>query len=241
MKVCIISGRHPITKFKSFKNHRLYAKKFGYSYIHCKWPTEEKNPYLNKVHYILKYIDLYDFIVWIDDDAFFFDFEKDIMQFAPQGDVILSICKSPSFKELKTFLSSGQFILKSNVHAKNLLNKILRQDQNQVKQWWSDDLGYYTNGDQDILVYLLLTDSEFKSKFSLYDYKKFNSRVENLFGIDSHKPLILHFTGRPEIKMQNYKKVQNEFKLLPSLLPQKNKYISANKFLSRITKVFLDV
>lgn len=230
MKICIISGRYPITRFDSPINHKLYADKFGYSYIHCNWPTKEKNPYFNKIHYILSYLDSYDYIIWIDDDAFFFDFETDIMKFAPKGDSIFSACKSPSYKELKTFFSSGQFILKSNPLSKVFLKKILHQELSQVKKWWYDDLGFYTKGDQDIMVYLFHKDKEFINRFTLYDYKKFNSRPENLFKIDSHKPLILHFTGRPEIKMENYKKVQKEFNLHPSLVPTKllNSYYTHN-------------
>ena len=74
--VAIISGRFPQTTFNSSVNHKLYADTFGYDYIHCNWPTKAKNVYLNKIYYILQYIKKYDYIVWIDDDAFFFDFKK---------------------------------------------------------------------------------------------------------------------------------------------------------------------
>ena len=221
MKTCIISGRYSKTKVESSINHKIYADKFGYAYINCNWPTKEKNPYLNKIHFILNYIDLYDYIIWIDDDAFFFDFEVDIMEYSPKGDNILSACKSPSYKPLKTFLSSGQFILKSCHLSKEFLNEILLQKFSTIESWWYNDLGFYTKGDQDIMVYLFHTDERFKNKITLYDYKKFNSRYENLFDKDLHKPLILHFTGRPEIKMNNYKSVQKLLILTPSLVPSR--------------------
>lgn len=247
MKVCIISGRYPETVFSSVINHKVYADTFGYTYIHCNWPTSEKNRYLNKIRYILSYIDVYDYVVWLDDDAFFFDFTKDIMQFAPKENNFISICESPSFKELKTFVSSGQFILKGNNQSKSFLNKILNQEILEVKKWWKTDLGFFTNGDQDIIVYLLKTDHAFKDSYNLFNYKNFNSRYENLFDSDVHKPLILHFTGKPKVKMAHYKSVQEKLNLSASLVPELllKPYVILNSrnntngiFKKVITKVF---
>lgn len=219
MKVCIVSGRYPATKFDSSVNHKIYADKFGYDYINCNWPTKEENPYLNKIHYILSCIDFYDYVIWVDDDAFFVDFDMDIMEYSPKEKNIMSICRSPSYKELKTFFSSGQFILKSCSLSKDFLIEVLSQELSHVEKWWSDDLGFYTKGDQDIMIYLFHTDKRFMEKITLYDYKKFNSRAENLFNEDSHKPLVLHFTGIDEVKMKNYIKVQKALNLHPSLAP----------------------
>jgi len=219
MKVCILSGRYPVTKFESAINHKIYANTFGYDYINCNWPTKEKNLYFNKIHYILSYIDSYDYIVWIDDDAFFLDFEVDIMKYLPRGSNIMSVCESPSYKDLTTFFSSGQFILKSCAVSRSFLNEILTQDISKVEKWWTDDFGFYTKGDQDLMIYLFHNDERFSNKFTLHDYKKFNSRAENLFDVDLHKPLILHFTGTHKVKMKNYRKVQSELSLDSSLVP----------------------
>jgi len=219
MKICILSGRYPATNFESAINHKIYADTFGYDYINCNWPTKEKNPYFNKIHYILSYMDFYDYIVWIDDDAFFLDFEVDIMEYSPKEANIMSVCESPPYKDLRTFLSSGQFILKSCSVSRSFLNEILLQELSEVEKWWSNDLGFYTNGDQDLMIYLFHTDKRFSNKVTLHDYKKFNSRVENLFNVDSHKPLILHFTGVPKVKMKNYRRVQSVFGLHSSLVP----------------------
>ena len=217
--VCILSGRYPASPYDSPANHKIYADIFGYNYIHCNWPSPSENRYLNKVRYVLQYFDLFDYIIWIDDDAFFYDFEKDIMDYAPKGDKFISLCKSPDFKELKTYLSSGQFIVKTNDIARDLFEKMLVLSHDTVKEWWTPEMGYYTNGDQDLLIYLLLNDPTFKDGFDLHNYKSFNSRIENLFGTDPHDPLILHFTGKPEIKWEHYQKVQVKFSLHSSLAP----------------------
>lgn len=218
MTTCIVSGRFPETEFKSYINHKVYADIYGYSYVHCNWPTYLKNNYLNKINYILTYLDFFDNIIWIDDDAFFFDFEKDIMDYAPKNNSFISLCKSPSHKELKTFFSSGQFIVKSNELSKQFFKDVLKIELSFVKDWWTNDLGYFTNGDQDIMIYLLLEHEVYKNKMDLYDYKCFNSRCENLFDVDVHKPLILHFTGRGKTKQRKYIKAQNSLNLHPSLV-----------------------
>lgn len=218
MTTCIISGRFPETEFKSYINHKAYADIFGYSYVHCNWPTYLKNNYFNKIIYILTYLDFFDNIIWIDDDAFFFDFEKDIMDYAPKNNSFISLCKSPSHKELKTVFSSGQFILKSNELSKRFLKDVLNTNLNLVRDWWKDELGYFSNGDQDCMLYLLLENENYKSRMDLYDYKCFNSRWENVFSVDVHKPLILHFTGRGKTKQRNYIKAQNSLNLHPSLV-----------------------
>ncbi|RDK84806.1 putative nucleotide-diphospho-sugar transferase [Marinirhabdus gelatinilytica] len=219
MNVCILSGRYPVTEFQSYINHKIYADHFGYSYVHCNWPTTTKNNYLNKIVYILSIIDHYDYLVWIDDDAFFIDFKKDIMEYRPEGDSFISFCKSPNFKELKTVLSSGQFIVRVNDLSKLFFETVLKTEMDSVKNWWDESLGYFTNGDQDIMIYLLLEDKRFKNKVDLYDYKKFNSRVENLIDVDVHKPLVLHFTGRGKTKQKNYIRIQRNLNIHPSLVP----------------------
>jgi hypothetical protein len=218
--VAIISGRFPQTTFDSSINHKAYADVFGFDYIHCNWPTKAKNLYLNKINYILHYIKKYDYIIWIDDDAFFFDFEKNILDFAPVNDSFISLCKSPDFKPLKTFFSSGQFILKCNSLSQDFLQAVLEQDLTEVKNWWKPELGFFTNGDQDSMVYLLLEDDRFKASINLYNYKAFNSRFENLKLLDIHKPLILHFTGKAPIKQANYLETQKTYQLHSSLVPK---------------------
>lgn len=222
MKIGIISGRFPATEFGSAINHKIYADKFNYTYIHCNWPTKSKNPYLNKIHYILNYFDYFDYLIWLDDDAFFYDFEKDIMEFAPNNDSFISLCKSPSHKELRTFFSSGQFIIKCTQLSKSYLQDVVSTDIGMVKDWWTEDMGYFSNGDQDIMIYLFLTREKYKNRMKLYDYKCFNSRWENIFNIDIHKPLILHFTGSRDSKRKIYKEAQYVLNLHPSLVPNKN-------------------
>lgn len=208
-KICILSGRYPQSIFDSYINHKLYADRHGYTYIYCNWPTKEKNPYMNKIVYILEYVDYFDYIFWIDDDAFFIDFTIKLEKFFPKDNAFATFCKSPTHKKIFTYLSSGQFMLSCTDVGKAFLNDILKLDLIVVKKWWRDNLGMYTHGDQDKIVYLLHEVDNYKNKVNILGYKNFNSRIENLKGVDSHNVFILHLTGSSKIKNRSLKEAMS--------------------------------
>ena len=218
MKIAIISGRYPASNFDSHINHKIYADTHNYTYINCNYPTRARNPYFNKVEYINDFIRFFDFIMWIDDDAFFLNFKKSLDEFMPKNKNFISFCKSPDYKQLKTFISSGQFILKCNEIGQSFINDIQKINIEDVKKNWSDKLGYYTNGDQDAMIHLLLHHKKYQNKFELFNYKKFNSRYENIAILDLHKIFILHFTGTVDVKMKNYTQTQKLLNLPPHLV-----------------------
>ena len=105
-----------------------------------------------------------------------------------------------------------------------------------VKGWWEERHGYFSNGDQDAMVYLIETNNTFEGKVELYNYKCFNSRVENILEyIEPHQPLVLHFTGKPDIKWRNYLLVQEKCNLGFSLVKNEYKegYLIVNESFSK--------
>lgn len=218
-RICILSGRYPQTTFSSYANHKAYADRHGYTYISCCWPTGAQNPYFNKLRYIQSYYDLFDYIFWIDDDAFFLDIDKGLDALPVNFDAFLNICKSPDFKKLKTFISSGQFLLKCNKTGRNFIDQLEKIDLKKVSSWWTDDLGYFTNGDQDAMVYLLKTDPSFQ-QHNILNYRYFNSRIEDL--VNRKYIFLLHFTGTVERKMADYKRAQNILGYNPELVPREH-------------------
>jgi hypothetical protein len=217
-RICVLSGRYPASRFESIYNHRAYCNRHGYTYIHCTWPSGQRNPYLNKLAYIREYFDFFDFIFWIDDDAFFLDIEKPLSEFLPAEDHYLSICSSPGFKTLKTFFSSGQFVLRCDALGKDFICSAMDLGEETVKNWWSEEYGFFTGGDQDRMVFLCNTERRFKEGFKLWDYKHFNSRAANIFGEDPHEVFILHFTGNRRRKSADYAQIQKAMRRGPTLL-----------------------
>jgi hypothetical protein len=101
--------------------------------------TPAKNVYLNKFYFIQHYIDLFDYIFWIDDDAFFLDIKKGLEEFIPANENIISICKSPSNKAIKAVLNSGAFMICCKT-GKSFVDAVLSTDLMQVKSWWKQNM-----------------------------------------------------------------------------------------------------
>jgi hypothetical protein len=218
-KVCVLSGRFPRSEFLYSWNHYAYAERHGYTYISCDWPTGVTNRYMTKFAYLRHYLPHFDYVFWIDDDAFFVDLEKPLDRFIPEENQLASFCRSPTNKSIFTYLSSGQFLIKSGRDSEDFIEAILDVSLDKVKDWWRDDLGMFTNGDQDAIVYLIHNDERFVDCVKLFDYMSFNSRIADL----DHAPddvFLLHFTGPRSKKIADALVAMKILKSGPSLLPK---------------------
>jgi hypothetical protein len=195
MKIGIISYCDHL-RTNAHLNHHFYAEKNQYTYIFDITPTENTK-FFRKVDKILKFIDLFDYILWIDDDAIFTNFDKKIEDFialAPNEDFIF--CESPLCPTgIWTFLSAGNFIIKNTENAKEIIKKCLSTDLNYVKSWWdSSKCGFFTNSDQDVWVYLINTEKNVNYKRLVYS--EFNARVYHF--VDNrtlNQHFLCHFVG----------------------------------------------
>jgi galactosyl transferase GMA12/MNN10 family len=139
-------------------NHALYAATVGVPYFFDVAPTRVDRIYFHKLEVIRAYLPLAEWLFWIDDDAFFTDFDVDLRRFlADVGDRQLVFCKSPvNPRGGWTWMSSGQFFIRNTPQTLDLLDRVARTDLAAVKAWWdSDRYGLFTNGDQDAFVYQL--------------------------------------------------------------------------------------
>lgn len=211
----VVSGRYPASSFESTVNHRAYCARHGYTYIHCNWPTGTTNRYMNKIEYVKAYYDLFDYLFWIDDDAFFMRLDQGLEQFLPSTGHFLSLCRSPKMRGLHTYVSSGQFMLRCSDTGRAFVDEIPQQDLDQIRAWWPEECGYFTNGDQDCFVYLLKTDERF-SGYDRHEPEAFNSRAEHVLAGDD--VFLLHITGTVAAKKKKYRDVQRYLSRGPSLL-----------------------
>jgi hypothetical protein len=217
-RIGILSGREPGTEFPSAANHKAYADAHGFTYIHCSWRTKAHNPYLNKFEWIGHYLHLFDWVFWIDDDAFFVDFSKSLLALLPGPDQVASFCKSPNVAGRFTFLSSGQFFLSNSGLGKRLVEDVLAVSLPEVESWWKPELGMFTGGDQDALVYLLLTRERYRGRYQLRPYQSFNSRVEDIQA-NLEQVFLLHLTGPRPVKIRKLQKAAKHLQRSPSLIP----------------------
>jgi len=216
-RICVISGRYPVTEFQSYANHKAYCLKHGYAYISCSWPTGSTNPYMNKIRYIKSYLDLFEYIFWIDDDAFFIDHERTLESILPAHTSFMSVCRSPEYKEIKTRISSGQFMMRCTPVAAEFLDLVEKTNLATVKGWWKPEYGYFTNGDQDAMVFHMETNPVF-SGVDVHPADAFNSRVEDLDA--GRNVFVLHLTGTKKKKRASLKKAKEILGYNDTLLSQ---------------------
>lgn len=240
--ILIVSGRYPVTKFSSAENHKAYANKFGYKYSNCSWPGKYRNPYFNKIEYILEHFEKYEYIFWIDDDAFFIDFDFDISSLIPKNDALITICTSPDYKKIWTYISSGQFMIRCCEETRGFLNEVLSSDLDLIKSWWDESkYGYFTGGDQDAMVYL--SKVKYKEILDIRNYQLFNSRIEDLNRNEEVR--LLHFTGVEKEKLKALKKAKIILKREDNLIP--NQYSNClytykkKPFISRVFNKIISV
>lgn len=217
-KVGIISYCDKVRTYASV-NHQYYANRHNYTYIYDIAPTKER-VFKNKIEKILKYLDLFDWILWIDDDAFFINTDKKITDFINANRKCNFVfCNSPVVNGNWTYLNSGVFFVKNTQQSKDFLRAALSLDLDAVKQSWDGSrYGLFTNGDQDIITHLLHNDRRFnRARFhTVLDYTNFNSRP-NHFTTDSSSDqhFIAHFAGH---KKEDVFMLASDLNLSPALI-----------------------
>lgn len=219
MRLGILSGYWPGQRFTSYVNHKAYADTWGYHYIFNSTPEHETRKYFHKVETILRYIDLFDWIFWIDDDAYFTDFSLPLTNFlALANEEQLVICKSPSTKKIFTKFSSGQFFLKNSPLSKQFLRDVLATELADVERFWQPEKhGYYASGDQESMVYLSETNALYTDGFfKIVDHNHFNNR-DFEYESRAEEHFLVHFTGTQ--KQKSHEEFCQRLKLNEWIIP----------------------
>lgn len=178
-------------------NHELYAREQGYTYIFDIAPTEHWR-FMAKIEKIRKLLPLFDWVFWIDDDAFVMDRTVRVETFVDHApDAHLIFCESPVRDGVWTWISSGNFLIRNTPEALAFLDAVLATPLAEVEAWWDTDrFGKYTRGDQDAMVYQLHSDPRFTADgFAVrLPYTAFNTRPEH-FVDGPREHFLVHFTG----------------------------------------------
>ena len=178
-------------------NHELYARAHGYTYIFDIAPTENWK-YFAKLEKIAKFLPLFDWLFWIDDDAFFMQRHVPLTRFleaVPEATVVF--CESPVNEDKWTWLSSGNFFIRNTPLAAQFLQDVIATDREAVERWWDSSVyGHYTKGDQDAIVYQLVTNPLYSQPGFLVrlPFEAFNSRPTH-FTESAKDQFLVHVTG----------------------------------------------
>jgi galactosyl transferase GMA12/MNN10 family len=177
-RVCILSGCDHI-RFPSYINHRIFAETRGAAYRWLLFETRAgDSPYFHKLRMVRDTLRDFEWVFWLDDDAYFTDFEWDIAAYVAREHSDLVICCGAMNGGVWTYINSGAFFLRRSARSVAFLDAAISTDISTAREWWDPNIcGKFTSGDQDLLTYLLLADARFTGDFcSRLTFPEFNSR-----------------------------------------------------------------
>lgn len=196
---CITSGGDEV-RLRSYVNHRIYAHLHGFDYrLECGVDRGIKSKFDFKVAIIRRLLPKYDWLVWVDDDVFFTDFEAtnlaDFIHAAERHDKFLVIAEGavePNGWWSK--INTGVLLLRNDARAHKLLDLMSTAELSRVREWWDEDRdGLFTNGDQD-QMWWALTSSGLVEDAVIVEHQLLNSRGHYYQdGLDD--AFAMHFCG----------------------------------------------
>ena len=126
-RICITSGGDEI-RLRSYVNHAIYAREHGLDYrLETGIDPHIVTKFDYKVAILRRLLPRYDWLVWMDDDAFFTDFEADnlrrLISEAERDDISLVIAEGPT--EPNGFWSRRPSLSSSSLLGKEKPNPLL--------------------------------------------------------------------------------------------------------------------
>jgi len=173
----------------NYKINKIYCDKYGLELIvsHKRTYTE-RHPAWERLPLIHKHLKNYDYIVWIDADAFFYSDAKnivDIIQEHPEPNFIFSNDIG------NTNINTGIFIVKNSIYSLIFIYKWAHDEMlyrnNSAPHWW----------DQGVLIDMIKQNVlRIQDHYFAYPYGELQHFYEKELSQLPQKPLILHLAGR---------------------------------------------
>ncbi|WP_271394805.1 hypothetical protein [Neomicrococcus lactis] len=223
LNICLVSGGDEI-RLRSYVNHSIYSREFGLDYrLECGVDEGIDNKFFYKTSIIKRVLPKYDWILWIDDDAFFTDFSKNnvnaLIEDAESNGNFLVIAEGPL--EPNGFwskINTGVFGLRNDPRSFALLDQMNSASLKIAEAWWDESkFGVFTGGDQDIFTWWFETHDEFAG-VEIVSHRELNSRghyYDN--GLDD--AFVMHFCGYPD-KVWGVAKFAKKWGIGQELVPE---------------------
>lgn len=221
-RACLVSGADEI-RLRSYINHAIYARTHNLDFrLECGIDAGIRNKFFYKTSIIRRILPQYEWIIWIDDDAFFTDFDRDtlneLIEQAAEDDDFLVIANGP--KEPNGFwsvINTGVLVLRNDPRSHALLKAMEGSDLNAVAAWWdSERHGVFTNGDQDQMLWALETTGLMRGT-RIVDHRELNSRG-HYYTQSLSDAFVMHFCGHYD-KQLSIAQFANRFGLTQELVP----------------------
>ena len=198
MKVCVLMFHdNNISEYGdlNYKINKLYCEKYNFNIIFSneKIYTDGRHIVWEKLTLILKHIEQYDYVIWIDSDAFFY-IHLNIMDLIKQytgKNFIFSKDIDWSHHD-GNLINAGVFIVKNTKQSIEFLNKWAYDEDlfknHQIPDYWRE---------QSVLNYMYNTNMlNIQNDSACLNYGDFQHFFVNEYGGDlSKKTYILHLAG----------------------------------------------
>lgn len=201
-RICITSGGDEI-RLRSYVNHAIYAREHGLDYrLETGIDPHIVTKFDYKVAILRRLLPCYDWLVWMDDDAFFTDFESDnlrrLISEAERDGISLVIAEGPT--EPNGFwsrINTGVMLLRNDETARTIVESTSTADLATVRAWWDDDRdGLFTHGDQDQMWWAIQTGGH-ADRVRIVGHRELNSRG-HYYEDSLTDAFVMHFTGYPD-------------------------------------------
>lgn len=235
----ILSGCNKL-RFHSRINHEVYCQLHNYRYVNDGKKRELKNKFDHKIGAILDIPIDNKWWFWLDDDAFFTNFETKFSDLSlPLENNLLLFAHSPVNENNKwAYICSGNFFFKKTEEIHYFFNKVLNQNLLEVKEWWNEEkYGMFTNGDQDKILFHCVNDDSILSKTKIISYHKFNTRTYHFNKLTDN--FLVHFTKVNQMsKYDSIKEFQKKFNLTnETLIPPQYKEFEISNIENKIKEL----
>lgn len=227
----------------NYKINQLYCNKYNYTLIKsdevlCK----NRKPHWERISLILKYFNDFDYLVWIDADAYFYLDNQPLENVIKEHLDKLFIFSGDTDKLTASSccINSGFFIVKQCTESKNILerwlydndlfeNKELKTENKYGRGNWNDQAVLRYMYDNNILN--LKTNSIIIDYGILQHFKKSHKIPKNNYDLTIN-PYIFHSAGGENMKIINRINNSKEY-YLKNVMGQYSKYINSNIQLSK--------
>lgn len=220
---CLVSGGDEI-RLRSYVNHVIYARLHDLDYrLECGITPDITNKFHYKTSIIRRLLQFYDWLIWIDDDAFFTDFTRDnlnaFVDRAEQEDRFLVIANGPTEPNgFWSVINTGVMLLRNDPRTWQMLDAMHAVDLDTVKGWWSEDKhGVFTGGDQDEMLWALTT-LGLLDQVLIVNHLELNSRG-HYYEDSLHDAFVMHFCGHFD-KPLGIARFARRFDIGQELVPQ---------------------
>lgn len=191
---------------RSYVNHSIYAQVHGLDYrLECAVTPGVTNKFFYKTLTVKRVLPRYDWVVWIDDDAYITDFERDAFRehilAAEEAGQFMVIAEGPLEPNgMFTAVNAGVFAVKNCPESFELLDAMSTENVAKAEAWWRpEEHGTFTGADQEIIPWWIETTGR-TDQVRIVEHRSFNSRG-HYYENSLSDAFLMHFCGYPDKKI----------------------------------------